>query len=127
MIRASETSLPDLALRILERVKPELHQAIQRRRALELLLEQNPDKVVEVDPKRLHIDGIIHRETFSPGMFNVIRLVREALLDVFPQSWHDTVDSFRMDMEAENELFLRLYIASVSLAILNEGATGFAG
>ena len=116
-IDAIEIEVPELALRILERVKPELHQAYLRKLAyLQMIAEAKK----EIADARDLLPGPIRRETLPIVMANRIRLFREALVEVLPLSWLETLDGFRRDLNPENEVVIWEFVASIYLTIVNE-------
>jgi hypothetical protein len=117
---ASKLSLRDVALKIVERVRPELHTGWQRRFALEDWIVRNEPVVEEISIGRVNRNGPIRNESFSVEFFRRLRLMREALLEVFPVSWEVTVDNFRKDLRPEQELSVWEQIAGIYLALLNE-------
>jgi hypothetical protein len=117
-IDATGIDLSELALRILERVKPELHMAFQRRLAYEKTLAKGETKFV--NPSDLSLNGPIRHENFDFATANRIRLIHSILLEVFPVEWSTTVDNFRKDMHPEEELELWEYVASIYATVVNE-------
>ena len=120
-IDATSLEPAELALRILERVKPELHTAFQRRQAFdEAVRSAEPETMTVLLAK----DAPIRHESLPYEMANRIRLVREVLLEVFPQDWRRAIDNFRRDLHPDNELFVWEIVASVYIAVVNEFKLG---
>lgn len=111
---------PDIyqtAIRVVERVKPQLFEAHQRRAAYDRIVANATPVSVPIDELQL---GPIRHGSLSDSLTNRIRLMREVLLEVNPCSWRETVDNFRRDMNPEQELVLWEYIASIYLTVVNE-------
>ncbi len=115
---ATEFDLPELALLIVERVKPELFEAFQRRLAYDQMVENA--EIEFVNPSDLKTDGPIRHETLPFVVANRIRLMREVLLEVFHVDWLETINNFRKDLNPEREIILFEYIAGVYLVVVNE-------
>jgi hypothetical protein len=116
-IGANDVSLSDLALRIIERVKPDLHTAIQRRLAYEKAQSEAEFKMAEIsDVKK----APIRHERVPRDIANRMRIVREALLEVFPVEWQTSIDNFRRDLYPIDELEIWEFVTSIYLAIVNE-------
>jgi hypothetical protein len=113
------SQLVEIAIRILERVRPDLHQAHQRKLAFEQVLAENERTVEWVNSADL-ILGPIRHERLPKSMMCRLRIVREALLEVIPVDWETTVDNFRRDITPDDELYIWEYITGIYLTILNE-------
>jgi hypothetical protein len=120
-IDGTNLELTQLALRILERVKPELHMAFQRRQAFAQAVASAEPEIVRASETQ---HAPIRHESLPDEMANRIRLVREVLLEVFPQNWPQAIDNFRMDLHPDDELLIWETLASVYLAIVNEFQLG---
>lgn len=120
-IDATSLDFTELALRILERVKPELHMAIQRRQAFD-------EAVASAEPESVRTSTLkkppIRHETLPYNVVNRIRLLREVLIEVFPQDWRTVIDNFRRDLHPEDELRIWESLASVYVAVVNEFKLG---
>jgi hypothetical protein len=114
---AVDSSLSDLALRILERVKPELHSAILRRLAFLLRVSKAKPAITAVSDLKL---GPIRHERLPFVMANRLRIIREVLLDVLPMAWLTTVDSFQRELYPEDELRAWEALTGVYITVVNE-------
>ncbi len=116
-IDATNVELPALALRILERVKPELHMAFHRRQAFDQAVEAA--EVVTIRASEMKQAPIRH-ESLPYETVNRIRLVREVLREVDGRDWRTTIDNFRRDLHVDDELFIWEVLASVYITVVNE-------
>jgi hypothetical protein len=120
-IDASSLGLTELALRILERVKPELHMAIQRRQAFDQAVASAVPETVRISTLK---DSPVRHEILPFDVINRIRLTREVLIEVFPQDWRTAIDNFRKDLHPEDELRIWEFLTSVYLTVVNEFELG---
>lgn len=114
----ADSGTPDAtALRVLERVRPDLHQEWHRRMAFDQMAREG-------EPTRAPISdlapGPIRHASLPPNMLVRLRLIRESLLEVFPVSWTQTIDNFRRDMHPDRELAIWEFAAGIYLAVRNE-------
>ena len=116
-IIASDVDLPGLALRILERVKPELHQAFHRREAYFQIRREAPEALIDA---RFAEPGPIRHMAFPLPIANRLRLVYEVLREVNPMGWRQTIDNFRRDLNPKDELNLWEFVASIYQTVVNE-------
>jgi hypothetical protein len=119
---AGDEEPADLAVRILERVKPEVYTALQRKLAYDQASREA--EVHDVNLKDVKTATPIRHETFSLGFSNRIRLVREVLLEVFPVYWHTTFDNFRKDVHPDDELAIWEFLAGIYITVVNEFQLG---
>lgn len=117
---ASQQSVSEIALQIIERVKPELHQAYLRRLAFERQIRDSGVEVRNIAYKDILLDGPIRHETLRGETLLALRVIREALLDVFDVDWRTTVDNFRREIRPDVELLTWLNITGIYLVATNE-------
>lgn len=115
---AADLDIAELALKILERVRPELHMAFQRRLAYYKAVAAGKMEVVNASD--LKPGGPIRHDSFDIEFAARLRLMREVLLEVFPVDWPTTIDNFRRDMHPDDELVLWELVASIYVTVLNE-------
>jgi hypothetical protein len=101
-----------IAVKIIEQVRPELFQRITRRYAL-LKALQNA-KVEFVNPKIIRSAPVRHT-TLPPELIGRIRLVRASLLQAWPCSMRDWLDGFKRDSHPSQEVVVWERIAAVYL------------
>ena len=120
-IIATDVPVSEVALKVLELVRPELHQFYLRRLAEEKWFAEAAaeGKFVVDDISDIKLPPI-RNETLPIEMLYSFRVVREALLEVLDLDWRTFVDGFRRDMHPDRELLAWLHIAGVYLIVLNE-------
>jgi TIR domain len=117
---ASQQSISDIALQIIERVKPELHQAYMRRLAFERQIRDPEVELGDIAYKDILLDGPIRHETLRNEIILALRVIREALLEVFDVDWRTTVDTFRKEIRPDVELLTWLNITGIYLVVVHE-------
>jgi hypothetical protein len=99
-----------IAVKVIELIRPELFQRIARRRAL---LEMRQDAKVEFsDPTTIRSSPTQHT-TLPPDLVGRIRLVRASLLQAWPGSMGSWLDDFKRDSHPSCEVAVWEHIASV--------------
>lgn len=99
-----------IAVKIIELVRPELFQRITRRRAL-IEMRQNA-KVEYLDPTTIRSAPTQHA-TLPPDLVGRIRLVRASLLQAWPHSMSSWLDDFKRDSHPSREVAVWEHMASV--------------
>jgi hypothetical protein len=83
-IRSDNLTPLQIAVRIIEAIRPDIFTRIHRRIAHYEASARA--KRVKMDPKKVRPGPIRHKE-FPPGLVSRIRLIRAALLPVYPHPW----------------------------------------
>ena len=118
-IVASESApIESAGLQLLEVVRPDISRHLlmvleDRRRRGELPIEW-------VDVEDIELGGPIRHHTFSREFLLRLRVVHEALQEVFPASWELAVGNFKRDVHPEEQLVIMERLASAYLATVNE-------
>jgi hypothetical protein len=99
-----------VAIAIIEVVRPELFQRISRRVAL---LQARADATSEVVPLTQIKKGPVRHEVLPVDLLGRIRLLRAVLLEVHPAPMTTWVDDFRRDMNPADEVRIWERIAAV--------------
>lgn len=100
-IRAEGISVDDLALQIVEVVRPEILERIHKRLAHEEMLRQATVEMVEIEKVKMAPPA---HEKLPDDLIGRIRLIRAALLGPYPHSMKFWVDGFRADMNPTDEI-----------------------
>ena len=109
-LRADELTTVQLCVAIIDVVRPDLAEKVQRRAAfLSLKAEKTP-----VDPRILKF-GPPRHETLPLNLISRVRLIRAALLSVYPHSMEFWIDGFRGDAHPSREIRIWEHIASCFL------------
>lgn len=90
-----------MALAIVDIVRPDLGELVHARLAYERAKREAP---IEMVPAASTTLGPIRHPELRPELVNRIRVLREALLDVYPHSLTFWIDGFRRDLIPESEL-----------------------
>ncbi|CAK8713309.1 hypothetical protein KKHLCK_02345 [Candidatus Electrothrix laxa] len=106
-IRSDELSIVQLSVKIIGVVRPDLFEKIQRRAAYLIL----KGKTENIDPKKVKFGPPTH-ENLPLNLISRIRLIRAALLDVYPHSIEFWIDGFRGDAHPSREIRIWEHIAA---------------
>lgn len=111
-IRADDISVDDLALEIVEVVRPEIFERIHKRLAHEEMRSRATVEMVET--AKIKMAPPAH-ERLPDDLLGRIRLIRAALLGPYAHSMKFWVDGFRADMNPTDEIRLWERVAAVYL------------
>ncbi|MGF1620693.1 MAG: toll/interleukin-1 receptor domain-containing protein [Rhodomicrobiaceae bacterium] len=100
----------EIAVRIIEAIRPDIFTRIQRRIAWKLGLRTAALETVELDKLKL---GPIRHPKLPDELIGRIRLVRACLLEVYPHSMEFWIDGFQRDTHPSGEVAIWEHIASV--------------
>lgn len=101
-----------MALKIIEVVRPDLHEKIMRRAAF--LKHQKSAVVTEIDPRKIKF-GAPRHEQLPFNLLCRVRLIRAALMEVYPHSMDFWLDGFKADAHPSREIRIWEHIASCYL------------
>lgn len=104
-----------LALRVIEKVRPDLMTRIHRRAAS--LRASAAAQQQRIDPKDIIVPPPRH-ETLPPELIRRIRLVRAALLSAYPLTMNAWVYGFRVDTHPSREISFWEHLAACYLEYL---------
>lgn len=107
---AGVQSVEVIGVKIIEVIRPDLYTGINKR----LALKGVPRKLVTLKVGEVRPAPIRHSK-LSPELMSRVRLIRAALLEVFPMSMEAWVDGFRRDTTPESEIAVWERISSVFL------------
>jgi hypothetical protein len=99
----SRTGIPHLAQKPVGQIRPNLLTRLHRRMAHELAMSRG--RLESIDPEALQYGPPIH-EKLPPDLVGRIRLVRAALLAVYPGSMANWLDGFRRDSHPAKEVMV---------------------
>ena len=109
-VNSLELTPLEIAVKIIEHIRPELFQRIARRRAnLEIL---HHAKTEFIDPRFIK-SGPKQHTTFTPDLIGRIRLIRASFFQVRPDSMESWVDDFKRDAHPSREVAIWEHMASV--------------
>lgn len=111
-LKTSDHSIEEIGLRVLGVVRPDLLENVHARTAYQKAIEKAERK--NVDPKSLHLGPIRHKE-LPDDLVGRTRLIRAALIHVYPQTMEFWVDGFKRDMHPHKEIEFWEHIASCYL------------
>jgi hypothetical protein len=103
-----------IAVKVIEVVSPQLFERIHRRLAFLSAAHSAPVRTADVETIR---ESPIRHETLPEDQFKRIRLIRAALLEVYPVTMQDWVDGFRRDLHPADEILIWEHYASVFLEV----------
>jgi hypothetical protein len=120
-LEASEESIDRVALEILERVHPDLHARISRRRALLKAHEvTNPVPFASTYLELVKIpDGPVFQDVLPLDLLRRIRLVRAAIADVHPGTLESWIADFQRERRPYQEIVNWEHVAGVYLEVKN--------
>lgn len=105
-----------IAVRVIEVVRPEIFERIHRRIAHYKFLSEA--KVQNIATKDLHA-GPIRHEKLSSDLISRIRLIRASLLGVYTHSIEFWLDGFKRDAHPSNEIAYWEHVAAVYMEYLS--------
>jgi hypothetical protein len=111
-IKSDGLSPVQIAVQIIETIRPDVFTRILRRLAHYSSLENA--KTEKVDLRKLR-PGPIRHESIPPELVGRIRLVRAALLRVYPHSMSFWLDGFKRDTHPSDEIAYWEHVAAVFL------------
>lgn len=111
-ISADHLSIEAISRKLMEVVKPDLYEKIHRRLQEANLLTSARKETVDL--RKIKVAPIRHQR-LSIELISRIRLVRAALLDVYPLSMEAWVDGFRRDTNPDQEVAIWERVASTYL------------
>ncbi|MDI3567271.1 toll/interleukin-1 receptor domain-containing protein [Bradyrhizobium sp. Arg816] len=111
-LTADNKSIESIGFKIIELVKPDLFARVHQR--LATMEYGRSGRAVDLDPKVVKQAPIRHGK-LSTELTSRIRLIRAALLDVYPLPMEAWVDGFRRDTTPETEVAIWERLASVYL------------
>jgi hypothetical protein len=100
-VDTSKNKLSDIAVQLIEVIRPDLFQAIYRK-SVERQILQNSERI-KVELSSI-AKGPIRHETLPDSLLVRIKLIQSALHDVFTMSLDDSIDDFRRDSHPEREI-----------------------
>jgi hypothetical protein len=109
--------IDEIALRVLEEIRPELADGPRRRALFERLLaeQRGPLQMAAVrDPRRP--ENPVH-DSLPPELLRRIRLIQEAVYEALPVSFEETVENFKRDLRPDHEVEIWESIAGIYLAV----------
>ncbi|MGV9264280.1 toll/interleukin-1 receptor domain-containing protein [Kitasatospora sp. NPDC003701] len=104
-----------VALEIMRVASPRRYSELSRIAAAERLARESS---IKVDPRRL-ISMPLLFEPLTKTQLSRVRLINEALMEVFPQTWNEAVSTFQRDIPSmrEREIEIWEWISGVYLAV----------
>jgi TIR domain-containing protein len=114
-VRSDQSTPLQVAIKIIEAVRPDLFTRILRRVAHYQWMATAPVKEMRASDIKV---GPIQHETLSPDLISRIRLIRASLLDVYPHSMAFWMDGFKRDSHPSSEIAHWEHVASVYLEYL---------
>jgi hypothetical protein len=114
---SAEAGASRVVAELLRVVRPDLYLLLRESRELQSRLNRGREEEVRLEELT---KGPLRRPTLDPAFLLRARLVREALVEVFPGEWRSWVDDFLRDYGPERELQTWEAIAGSYLAVVNE-------
>jgi hypothetical protein len=111
-LSADKKSIEAVGIKIIEVVRPDLFARVHQR--LATMQISRTAKLVNIDPKSIKLAPLRHAK-LSSELTSRVRLIRAALLDVYPMSMAAWIDGFRRDTTPESEIAIWERISSVYL------------
>lgn len=102
-VKTDQLSPDELALKVIEVVRPDLFERIHRRLAFDAAIARAKVEMVPID--KIKLTPLIHRE-LPDFLIRRIRLIRAVLLGVYSHSMKFWVDGFRADAHPSREVGL---------------------
>lgn len=100
-----------VAIEIIQCVRPDIFENIQRRTAYQLIRQSATPVRVKIE--ELDNTAPIRHAKLPPDLVARIRLIRAALLDVYPGSMAFWLDGFKRDAHPSDEILIWEHIAAV--------------
>ena len=113
----SHHSIPEIAMRIIEVIRPDIFDNIQRLVALEKLLAKGETRNIPLS--EIHHGPIRHEKLPKPLLIR-ISIIRNVFQEVFPISLEETIDNFRHDLRPEKEIRIWETLAAIYLKLTTE-------
>ncbi|GAA4487569.1 toll/interleukin-1 receptor domain-containing protein [Gluconacetobacter asukensis] len=111
-INSDSISINQLAVKIIEIIRPELFQKIQRRKSY--FSQLNNSKIIKVKISKIRESPIRHQH-LSEEIISRIRLIRASLLGVYTLSMNSCLDGFMRDSHPSQEVAYWERVSSVYL------------
>lgn len=109
-IKTEKLSPLQIAVSIIEAIRPDIFTRILRRVAYYKMINNASRKFI--DPRELHPSPIRHKE-LPPELVGRIRLIRASLLGAYDQSMEFWLDGFKRDAHPSNEVAYWEHTASI--------------
>jgi hypothetical protein len=102
-LRTEDMSLAELAIRLVDEIRPDLATKIHRRIAYLERIDASETKQIEV--AKIKPSPIRHKK-LPPDVLSRIRLLRAALLPIYPRTFKFWVDGFQRDAHPTREIVI---------------------
>jgi hypothetical protein len=116
---ASEMHIDELALRLLDGIRPDLAEGPRRRAELDRILSENTTTSYVARDRIRRPEHPVH-EVLPADHLRRIRLIQGALYEVFPVSFDETVENFKRDLRPDREIEIWESIAGTYFMIIND-------
>lgn len=114
-IIADKTNISEAAIKLLEVIREDIFENVQRRKAWEeMVANAKPFNITEEIKEKIKF-GPIRHENLSLKLIIRIRIIRAALLEVYPDTFYSWLDGFKRDMHPEDEIHIWEKIVAIYL------------
>jgi hypothetical protein len=110
----------EIALRLLDEIRPDLAESAHRAAAFDRLLRPGSSELTLTSTGDLRRPEEPLHDVLAAPLLRRIRLVQEAVYEVFPVSFEETVDNFKRDIRPEREVEFWESIAGIYLNAVRE-------
>jgi hypothetical protein len=116
-LKACDLTIKQIAIRVLEVVRPDLLTKLLRRLAFRERWKNS--QIIQVNPNRVAQPPIRHK-SLTPDLLRRLRLIRATMLEVFPGTMITWINAFRRDSHPSHEIawwehFVACYIEYISV------------
>lgn len=112
----SRLTVIEITLRLVEIVRPDIFNNLQRRAAYQQMIQNSPLKKVPMN--QILANGPIRHDTLPKNIIRRIQIIHFSINDVFPYSLVDRINDFRHDMHPEREVQVWESIVSTYLRVI---------
>lgn len=121
-LSTSDLDINDVAMKIIEVVRPDIYQNYHRLKVFNNLKQDAIKEKIPTDS--ISIMPIIH-EKLSLNLLVQIKVIQELFYDMLPLSFEDTVNDFKRDMNPEREVLVWQRIAATYLMFIKNKVLEF--
>lgn len=115
-LSSSKLNIDEIAVKIIEVVRPDIFKSINRKLVFYDLLKKGKRSFAPIESIK---PGPIRHKNLNPLYINSIRLIRASLSDVYPKSMEFWLDGFKRDLNPEREIAIWERIATVYIEYSN--------
>lgn len=99
-------NIDDIAMKILEVIRPDIYNNMLRRNTYELQKELSTTVATSIKNVNIEKNRKIKHENLSKELLNRIMIINRALLEVFPITLEETIYNFKCEPEPKREVLI---------------------